>query len=429
MNIFNERFRLPSDIVIKNKGNKFLFLNPSAPAWIVTNSNGATALKLCNGKRTLTSIINKISKITGRDTSGELIKFFEEIVKSNIFLLHNTKTPVFRPYNLHIVHLSLTNKCNLKCLYCYADERTSPEDILRFQDYLNIIDSINNICKNAEIVITGGEPLLSDYALSIAEYAKNKGNQIHLLTNGILINELNVNQISEVSDLVKISLDGSTPEINDSTRGKGSFSKIMKSIDLLIQHKAPLKISMTVTKNNVNDIETMANKFGSLISFAPLFKAGRAKSNKALAITGKEYYKALTAAKGVNPLSDLCVSLDRAKKQKIMKCAIGDAEISISDNGDVYPCHLLHIPQFLAGNVKEQNLESIYNTSDKLRECRKLNVLEIKGCNKCDIRFICGGACRSRAFFEKGKINVADNFCEYEKLSFINGLFDLHQLG
>ena len=111
-----------------------------------------------------------------------------------------------------------------------------------------------------------------------------------------------------------------------------------------------------------------------------------------------------------------------------MKCAIGDAEISISDNGDVYPCHLLHLSQFLAGNIKKQPLEQIYENSDVLRECSTLNVTEIKGCNKCDIRFICGGACRARAFFEKGRIDVADNFCKYEKLAFINGLFDLHQI-
>jgi len=122
----------------------------------------------------------------------------------------------------------------------------------------------------------------------------------------------------------------------------------------------------------------------------------------------------------------LSSSLDKAKKQRIMKCAIGDAEISISDAGDVYPCHLLHLPQFLAGNVKEQSLESIYQTSDKLKSCRELTVLQVKGCKKCQIRFICGGACRARAFYEKNKINVSGDFCEYEKLAFVNGLFELH---
>ena len=110
-----------------------------------------------------------------------------------------------------------------------------------------------------------------------------------------------------------------------------------------------------------------------------------------------------------------------------MKCAMGDGEISISDTGDVYPCQLLHFPQLRAGNIREQSLKSIYETSEVLRSCRKLTVSEVAGCEKCEIRFICGGACRARAFFEENRLDVSGNFCEYEKSAFINGLFELHE--
>jgi radical SAM protein with 4Fe4S-binding SPASM domain len=201
----------------------------------------------------------------------------------------------------------------------------------------------------------------------------------------------------------------------------------MHAIELLIQKNAKLQISMTVTKKNMNDVGNMAKKYGSLLSFAPLFNAGRAKGNKKLSITGKEYYHALSSIDNVNPMSYLCSSLDRAKNQRITKCAIGDAEISISESGNVYPCHLLHLPQFIAGNVREQSLETIYQTSHNLNSCQRLNVLNVKGCNKCYLRFICGGACRARAYYEKKKINVSDDFCVYEKQAYINGLFELHR--
>jgi radical SAM protein with 4Fe4S-binding SPASM domain len=427
MSILNLKYYLPADIVRIKKGDKFLFLNPSTPAWIITNSNGAMALNLCNGKRTVNEISRKISKSVDRDTTVEIQNFFQKVIfESNLFSTRNKESVISKPCKLHTVHLNLTNKCNLKCIYCYADERDKKERNLGFKDYLNIIDSINNLSKNVDIVLTGGEPLLIKYALDVAEYAKNKGNQLHLLSNGLLINEDNVKKISELFDLVKISLDGSNSTIHDMHRGEGSFYKTLKAVDLLVKNKAKVQISMTVTKKNINDMSSMVNKFGSLLSFAPLFKAGRAKDHKRLSIAGKEYYDALTSIGNVNPLSYLCSSLDRAKKQRAMKCAIGDAEISISDTGDVYPCHLLHLPQFLAGNVKEKSLETIYQTSDNLKSCRQLTVLNVKGCKKCDIRFICGGACRARAFYEKNKINVSDKFCEYEKLAFINGLFELY---
>ena len=42
---------------------------------------------------------------------------------------------------------------------------------------------------------------------------------------------------------------------------------------------------------------------------------------KKLAISGKEYYYALSSVNGVNPLSYLCSSLIRAKEKRFMKCA------------------------------------------------------------------------------------------------------------
>jgi len=313
-------------------------------------------------------------------------------------------------------------------MYCYATERPDSNGELRRQDFLGLIDQINNISSKAEIVLTGGEPLLSSCALELAQYAKKKGNQPQLLSNGLLINKKNGKRIAEVFDLIKISVDGSTPEIHEFHRGKGSFQRTLRAIDILVQNNALLQISMTVTRKNIHDIGAMVNKFGSMLTFAPLFVAGRAKAHKRLAITGKEYYYALASVRGVNPLSYLVSSLERSKNQRIMKCAMGDAEISISETGDVYPCQLLHFPQFLAGNIKEQSLESIYQSSEVLKSCRNLNVLNIEGCSKCSIRFICGGACRARAFYEKNRVDVSGDFCEYEKLAFINGLFDLHQI-
>ena len=268
---------------------------------------------------------------------------------------------------------------------------------------------------------------MSPYVVELAEYAKTLGHQVHLLTNGILINEKNAKRITETFDLIKISLDGSTSEIHEQHRGKGSFAKTLKAINLLIKQEAPIQIAMTVTQKNIHDIDAMTKKFGSRLTFAPLFVAGRAKSNRELSITGKAYYKALSSVSGVKPLSNLCSSLAASKQKRIMKCAIGDGEISISETGDVYPCQLLHFPQFCAGSIKEHSLKSIYEKSVALRDCKKLNVLEISGCKKCDIRFICGGACRARAFYEENRLDVSGSFCEYEKLAFINGLFELHE--
>jgi len=398
------------------------------PDWIVVSQNGAAILQLCNGKRTVEDISDALSMFGRKDSKEKIIKFFEDITSNTTFFSPtNIKPPKYQPYKLRIVQISLVDECNLKCIYCYATDRPESTNKLTQKNHFKLIDDINGISEKVEIVLTGGEPLLSPYIFELAEYAKKLGNKVHLLTNGILITEQNAKRIADIFDLVKISIDGSTSAIHEFHRGKGSFVKSMKAIDLLTQHDAPLQIAMTVTKENIHDIDAMTKKFGSRLTFAPLFVAGRAKANKELSITGKEYYEALSSVDGVKPLSYLCSSLVASKHKPIMKCAFGDAEISISNTGDVYPCQLLHFPQFYAGNIREQSLRSIYDTSESLKSCRELTVLEVAGCKTCDIRFICGGGCRARTFYEKNRLDVSGDFCEYEKLAYINGLFELHE--
>jgi radical SAM protein with 4Fe4S-binding SPASM domain len=427
MSIDKHQLKFPADVVKIKKGDKVLFLNPNAPDWIVVSKNGAAILQLCNGKRTVEDISESLSMFGRKDSKQEILNFFKDIISDTTFFSSPSTLPVYQPSGLRIVQISLVNECNLKCIYCYATDRPEATKGLTREDHFKLVDDINSISKGSSIVFTGGEPLLSPYVVELAEYAKSLGNQVHLLTNGTLINEKNAKRISETFDLIKISLDGSNSEIHELHRGKGSFTKTLKAINLLIQQEAPIQIAMTVTQKNIHDIDAMTKKFGSRLTFAPLFIAGRAKSNKELSITGKEYYKALSSVSGVKPLSNLCSSLAASKQKRIMKCAIGDGEISISETGDVYPCQLLHFPQFCAGNIREQSLKSIYETSDKLQACKELTVLKIAGCKKCDIRFICGGACRARAFYEENRLDVSGDFCEYEKLAFINGLFELHE--
>lgn len=429
LSILQQRFMLPNNVVKIEKKGQILFLNPNAPDWIVVSKNGAAILQLCNGKRSVEDISDSLSTFGRKDSKNEIISFFENILSTTTFFSPvTTEKPCHNGFKLRIAQLSLTDQCNLKCIYCYATDRETKPNKLSREDHFKLIDDIHDISMNSEIVFTGGEPLLCPYVFELAEYAKKLGHPVHLLTNGTLINKKSAENVSETFHLIKISLDGSTPDIHEFHRGVGTFDKTTNAIDLLIRHNAPVQVAMTVTKKNLHDIGAMTQKFGSRLTFAPLFVAGRAKTNKSLAITGKEYYEALSSVKGVNPLSYLCSSLAASKQKPIMKCAIGDGEISISETGDVYPCQLLHFPKFKAGNIREQSLRSIYETSEVLQACKKLTVLDIEGCKTCSIRFICGGGCRARTFYEEGRIDVAGSFCEYEKLAFINGLFELHEL-
>lgn len=155
---------------------------------------------------------------------------------------------------------------------------------------------------------------------------------------------------------------------------------------------------------------------------------GSAKENKNLYLNGQEYYKALSEKTNIIPYSDIEFVIARHKNNSsLLKCSIGDGGISVSCSGDVYPCQLLHFPQFKVGNVTEQSLDSIYNSS-KLDRFKYHTVENIDECRECDFKLICGGSCQARHFSETGSLDKAGTFCEYERLAIIDGLINSAQL-
>jgi MoaA/NifB/PqqE/SkfB family radical SAM enzyme len=105
------------------------------------------------------------------------------------------KYPVLEKYvSLHLspvilpIHatLELTDKCNLKCSYCYRESDFTKNLFLE-----NPIEFLESLLKIGirHIEFSEGEPLLHPDIIEILNFAGKKYNLVGLLTNGILINE------------------------------------------------------------------------------------------------------------------------------------------------------------------------------------------------------------------------------------------------
>ena len=413
-----------SDVLsIYSKDDKFLILNPLVPAWIVTNITGVMVVNTY----VETMSVKETVKVCHRQNialSEDMVRRFLDAARSASLFAEKTIEHTHKPYFLHALYLNMTEKCNLCCTYCYASSRKElGKETLSFDDYKRILLEAKSISGKIDVIFTGGEPLLSKITLDVARFAKTLGFDCRVLTNGTLIDENNVNEIVSCFDSFKISLDGSSKEKHDFYRGNGSYERTIRALELLDERNVDFQLAMVVTKENVDDVSAMNKKWGSRLTYQPLFPLGKAKEQKQIsALTGLEYYDAMCQNANINPFSDISNIIKAHKKNRsIVKCAMGDGELSISCTGDVYPCQLLHAEGFCLGNVHSQSLQSIYNSMEN--EYFKFHTVDkIEKCKDCDFRYLCGGACQARHFSETGTIDKSGDFCKYEQCGIVYGI-------
>lgn len=413
------------------KGDKHLFLNTELPNWIVLNQNGAFIIGLIDNKRSLSEIAHILSELGADMQADELIVFFRklkehgivddnELKRQKLYKLQNSCNHT----KLYQVHIKLTNECNLSCRYCYAESgAVAYKTFLALDELKKVVDDVKQISNNIAYTLSGGEPLMYPHLFELMEYIKSLDNHILLLTNGFYITEENAPLIAKMCSLVKISIDGSTEEINAITRGKNSFNGALNGYNLLLKHNANVQITMTVTKANIDDIGNMVKMFGNRLTLQPFFKTGRGSDNSHLEISGVEYYEAMVKIEGLNPMAGIGELLNGLRNRGTTKCAMADGEFSISENGDVFPCQMLAEEEFKGGNIKTDTIVDILN-SKTFKYVTSFSSLTNEECMTCPIKLLCGGACRARSYAVTGSLFKNSEFCSYEQLAFIDGIFE-----
>lgn len=87
------------------------------------------------------------------------------------------------------VFLTLTNKCNLYCKYCYQNSspKVDTSDELKLKDWEGLLIKLKYF-KIRKINIVGGEPLLYDKLWKFLKEIDKKI-KIRIFTNGLLLDE------------------------------------------------------------------------------------------------------------------------------------------------------------------------------------------------------------------------------------------------
>lgn len=318
-----------------------------------------------------------------------------------------------------IVAWETTSACNLRCSYCRAGATAEQDpDELSTEEALALIDEVAPL--KPMLILTGGEPLQRADIFLLAGHAVSKGLRVSLATNGTLLTREIVDKIAASGiSRVSVSLDGSTPEMHDATRGRGCYLQTMKGIENL-RGNLDFQINFTITKRNVQEvlpIFNLAERLGAkALHFFFLIPTGRGREEDL--ISSERQVELLRLIDIERSRRELEVQVTCAPQfariaqpglgRRSGGCLAGSSFAFISRRGEVYPCGYLPM---LAGNVREQRFRDIWENSTVFKALRQRKLLG--KCGECSYRNACGG-CRARAYAKNGDYLGSDPLCDFE---------------
>lgn len=304
------------------------------------------------------------------------------------------------------IYYEVTNKCNIKCPYCYSESNEIDYTEIEMDVFCECIDRMTRFMGLKSITFSGGEPLIKQEILDMMSFCKSKGLTVYLITNGTLMEEHHCNVLK--------SLDKIIVSLHENYREKISL-KILQNIKL----GNNLQMSVVLNKRNFCAMDEYF-EFAELLQTEIIFKLqkfqGRGKNKDCLEkkdiifINNKIADYNLHKKGNVPPVLTITNAL--------CCCFSDDYEVyTMLPNGDLYLCSVLP-RKYKIGNVVDHNWRcNIKSAVGKLHDDwseYKANV-----CVSCIIKKKCHGICMSEV------VSLTDKCvqCELKCDAFLRELF------
>ena len=316
------------------------------------------------------------------------------------------------------VQVMVTEKCNLKCDYCYLKQRSGPKMTERIfsefyhRDLSRLMEKMG--CESYHLVFFGGEPLLEMDAIEevwIAACLRTSYPMTHgkIVTNGTMLTESLAKRIRALPGPLKLSIsyDGLW---QDYQRGKGENDSVIDDPYTLLEYVD--ECHCMVTPDAINTLTENYRYFVSL-GIVPDFKlvdddiwedVPLEKFKIEMTRLTNAVIKDVQNGKVFIPgLYRGCLAKISQKNKRI--CSIGKSVALFSD-GSVYPCARF-------GNMRQFQLVSPMGDVDErvisyLESVAKIDQYE--KCQTCVMRDWCTSGCLYQQMLAGGPIEELCNF-------------------
>src|SRR5215470_19627562 len=191
----------------------------------------------------------------------------------------------------------ITAACNIACVHCLSSSgRRRPRE-LKTEQALALVDELADM-QVFQIHFGGGEPFIYPGIWQVLEHCTTRGLVMCLSTNGTLITPQRALRLKQFDPLYfQVSLDGGTPQTNDSIRGKGVFNRALRGLELLAAENHSQTVNSVLTRHSFSELDRLyeiAASFNAKLRVTRLRPSGRGKDVWADLHPAREQYSEFT---------------------------------------------------------------------------------------------------------------------------------------
>ncbi|HEY1761006.1 MAG TPA: radical SAM protein, partial [Acidimicrobiales bacterium] len=132
------------------------------------------------------------------------------------------------------MRMSVTDRCNLRCVYCMAEEGMTflpRAEVLSFEEIARVARVARELGVTS-IRLTGGEPLVRRGLTSLVQMLSDIGfDDLSLTTNGMLLGNLASPLADAGLTRVNVSCDSLRPDRFSAIRRRGDLSTVLAAMD------------------------------------------------------------------------------------------------------------------------------------------------------------------------------------------------------
>lgn len=350
--------------------------------------------------------------------------------------------------------LNLTQRCNLKCKYCFVVQQPKEMTFQVAKDAADFFANNANMSKQMpSINYFGGEPLLKwdDIIVPLTEYIREKYGmnfRLGITTNGILLDEEKLEFMKKhgIGFLFSIDGDKKTQDLNRPYHnGKGSFDDLINKIPMFLKYNPNLTFRATIDNDNVSDMAenyqfAIDMGYNNVFMVPNVFRDWNEKQREEMKkqlfkianiyITNKrngkdiEFNQFAEAQRNIRRINEL-KGTTRYRDTGINfpafgRCGLGGTKFaSVGMTGKLYSCQeLVENPNlgdyFEIGNIydgvdnkKRWNIINKFNPRNIIRS-------DGKTCRDCSMNQICNGGCLINNYLATENLEIVPSImCDF----------------